>query len=258
MRHIKIAALAATAAIALFAAPRTFADPGKKDVPNLADIGFPYADIDPDGRAEFSKLAGTGGMITRPTVTEQLLYEVMDPGAYVTPDVIADFSSVTLREIGPDRIEASGASATSRPAQLKVSVGYLAGYVGEGEIGYAGTNALARARLAGEIVQARLRRSFADVRVDLIGSTSLHGRAYDLNENPYEVRLRVAARASSAEAARAVGEEVEALYTNGPAGGGGARKYVHEQIGIVSTLIDRERVNSKVTVKRTRAHAEAL
>ena len=98
---------------------------------------------------------------------------------------------------------------------------------------------LARARLAADILRERLARRSREMRVDLIGSTSLHGRAFDADEQPYEVRLRVAARAQRRRAARLVGEEVEALYTNGPAGGGGVRTSVHEQIGIVSTLIDR-------------------
>jgi hypothetical protein len=226
-----------------------YADPGRKDVANLADIGFPFADVERNGDAIFSKLAGTGGVINRATATEQLLYEVMDPAAYLTPDVVADFSSVVLKEVGIDRVQATGATGKSRPKDLKVSVGYLAGYVGEGEIGYAGTNALARARLAGEIVRSRLRQAFDDVRIDLIGSTSLHGQSFDPDEKPYEVRLRVAARAPNPDTAMIVGDEVEALYTNGPAGGGGARKSVREQIGIVSTLIDRESVRPNVIVK---------
>jgi len=96
------------------------------------------------------------------------------------------------------------------------------------------------------------------MRIDLIGSTSLHGRAFDADEKPYEVRLRVAARAPTAELAALIGEEVEALYTNGPAGGGGARKYVSEQIGIVSTLIARERVRAEVTVREWSPHAETV
>ena len=152
----------------------------------------------------------------------------------------------------------SGASGVGRPPQLKVSVGYLAGYVGEGEIGYGGTNALARGRLAAEIVRERLNGQFEELRVDLIGSTSLNSRSFFADENPYEVRLRVAARAPTAERAAVVGDEVEALYTNGPAGGGGTRKYVHEQIGIVSTLIDRDRVHPGVAIFESASHAEAL
>ena len=235
-----------------------FADPGRKEIPDMAHLGFPFADVDPDGNAMLGKVEGTGGRITRATATEQLLYEVTDPHGYVTPDVTADFSAVTLTETGPDRIAVRGARGRARPPELKVSVGYLAGYVGEGEIGYAGTNAVARARLAAQILRERLDGRYSELRIDLVGSTSLHGRAFDTDERPYEVRLRVAARATSREEAAIVGDEVEALYTNGPAGGGGTRKYITEQIGIVSTLIDRSRVRPSVTVREWSAHAEAV
>jgi hypothetical protein len=225
-----------------------FADPGPKDVPGMAALGFPFADVDHDGNARFAKLKGTGGTISRRTATEQLLYEVTDPSAYLTPDVIADFSGVTLREDGENVVAASGARGKPRPATLKVSVGYHAGYVGEGEMGYAGENCVARGKLAGEIVRERLGNQFRELRVDLVGLTALHSRPMvdGSAQEPYEVRLRVAARAADDESARRVGEEVEALYTNGPAGGGGARKAVHEQIGIVSCLIPRERVIPRV------------
>jgi hypothetical protein len=235
-----------------------FADPGRKEIPGMARLGFPYADVAPNGDAFVSKVAGTGGAITIATATEQLLYEVTDPHAYLTPDVTADFSRVTLMPAGADRIAVRGATGRSRPEQLKVSVGYLAGYVGEGEIGYAGTNAEARARLAAEIVRARLGGRFPEWRIDLIGSTSLHGRPFDPDARPYEVRLRVAGRARSRDEATAIGDEVEALYTNGPAGGGGARKGVTEQIGIVSTLVDRTRVGPAMILREWGAHAEAL
>jgi len=116
---------------------------------------------------------------------------------------------------------------------------------------------LARARLAGDIVRDRLAAEFPNLRIDLIGSTSLHSRSFDEDERPYEVRLRVAGRAAAPEKAMTIGEEVEALYTNGPGGGGGARRYVHEQIGIVSTLIDRERVPTGVTIKEWSRDAKA-
>jgi hypothetical protein len=137
-------------------------------------------------------------------------------------------------------------------------VGYLAGYVGEGEIGYAGTNAVARAQLAPQLIRERLAGRYCELRVDLVGSTSLHGRSFYRDERPYEVRLRVAGRASSRGEASIIGDEVEALYTNGPAGGGGARKYVNEQIGIVSTLLDRARIRSSVELREWSAHAETV
>jgi hypothetical protein len=224
-----------------------YADPGYKDVPGMAALGFPFADVDAEGNARFAKLPGTGGIISRRTATEQLLYEVTDPTAYQTPDIVADFSGVSLREDGENVVAATGARGKPRPKSLKVSVGYHAGYVGEGEIGYAGENCVARGKLAGEIVRERLGNRFRELRVDLTGLTALHSRPMsDGEHHPYEVRLRVAARAADEETARRVGEEVEALYTNGPAGGGGARKAVHEQIGIVSCLIPRERVSPRV------------
>jgi Acyclic terpene utilisation family protein AtuA len=234
-----------------------FAEPGPKEVPGMAQLGFPYADVDASGDATMGKVEGTGGSISIANAKEQLLYEVTDPFGYVTPDVIADFSSVTLQQTAPNRVRIRGATGRARPPQLKVSVGYLAGYVGEGEIGYAGVNAVARARLAGEIVRERLKSEFSQLRIDLIGSTSMHGKSFDGAAHPYEVRLRVAARAPTAERAMIVGEEVEALYTNGPAGGGGTRKHVYEQVGIVSTLIARERVPTEVTIKEWGGNAKA-
>ena len=225
-----------------------FADPGRKDVPDLARLGFPFADVDATGAATLGKVEGTGGRLTVATATEQLLYEVIDPHAYLTPDVTADFSGVTLDQVAADRVAVAGARGRARPGTLKVSVGYVAGFVGEGEIGYAGDNALARAELAGAIVRERLHDRFDELRVDLIGATSLHGRNLDPTARPYEVRLRVAARAATRADAARVGDEVEALYTNGPAGGGGTRKSVTEQIGIVSTLVDRARVRPRTHV----------
>jgi hypothetical protein len=229
-----------------------FADPGKKDVAGMARLGFPFADVDADGNARLSKVAGTGGMISRMTATEQLLYEVTDPGAYLTPDITADFSAVEITETAPDTISVRGARGRKRPDTLKVSVGYHAGYIGEGEISYAGENCVARADLGGAIVAERLRGQFQELRVDIVGVSALHTRPMSGDDyRPYEVRLRVAGRSADRAQAALIGEEVEALFTNGPAGGGGARKSTQEQIGIVSCLLAREKVKPKVTVFET-------
>ncbi|MBX2896344.1 MAG: DUF1446 domain-containing protein [Cyclobacteriaceae bacterium] len=225
-----------------------YADPGKKDVPDMAHLGHPFVDVQADGSGMLGKVKGTGGLINLDTVKEQLLYEVVNPHAYYTPDVIADFTSVKLMQHAQDEVKVMGGAGQSKPNTLKVSVGYQAGYLGEGEITYAGTNAVGRATLAGEIVKERLRSVLPDLRIDLIGQNSVHGNAFHRNE-PYEVRLRVATKTSDASLAALVGEEVEALYTNGPGGGGGVRKYVHETIGIVSTLIDRQLVKPQIIVK---------
>lgn len=229
-----------------------YADPGVKDVPRFAELGFPYVEIEADGRFVVSKPDDTGGIVNLMTVKEQLLYEVTDPRGYATPDVLADFTTVRIAQAGPDRVAISHATGRPRPSQLKVSIGYHAGWVGEGEISYAGPNALARARLAAETLRVRLAPEFDALRVDLIGLGSLHGRPLHPVGEPYEIRVRVAGRAGIKEKAERVGEEVEALWTNGPGGGGGARKGVREQIGVVSTLIERERVRPELQVTETR------
>lgn len=216
-----------------------FSDPGVKDVPDLANLGFPLAEVAADGTAVVTKLPGTGGRVDRWTVTEQLTYEVTDPTAYLTPDVTLDLTGVRPEEVGPDRVRLSGARGRVRPERLKVSVGYRAGFRGEGEISYAGPGARARARLAGEVVRERL-RGLLPVRVDLIGGA----------DDPAEVgecRLRVAGSGPDRAIAQAVEEEVTALYTCGPAGGGGVRTRASEVIGILSTTVGRDLVEPRTT-----------
>jgi hypothetical protein len=177
-----------------------------------------------------------------------LLYEVVDPYEYYTPDVIANFTTVHLKEKGKDLVVVTGGSGKQRPSTYKVSVGYHAFYLGEGEISYAGSNAMGRAKLAASIIKDRLKNSFPGLQIDFVGSTSVHHTSFKHSAEPYEIRLRVAGKADSFEKATIFGEEVEALYTNGPAAGGGVRKHVNEVIGIVSTLIEKEKVRSSVTL----------
>ncbi len=225
-----------------------FADPISKPIPDMHILGHPLAEINKDGSAIISKVAGTGGAITVQTAKEQLLYEVVDPGNYYTPDVVADFRSVRFRELEKNQIQVQGGTGKTLPETLKVSVGYEGGYIGEGEISYAGAHALERAKLAGEIVGKRIAHRFEEFRIDYIGLSSLHGTELSRNHQAYEIRLRVAGKASSPALAQLVGEEVEALYTNGPAGGGGARKYVHEVLGVVSILLDRKEISTSIHI----------
>lgn len=221
-----------------------FADPGYKEVPNLAHLGFPIAEVSEDGGAVFSTVEGSGGRITRATCTEQLLYEIMDPAAYITPDVIADFSKVSIEDAGVGRVRVTGGCGRARPAKLKVSVGYQDGFAGEGQISYAGPNAQRRAQLARDILAERLARyPISELRFDFIGINSIHGEQLSRNAaTPYEVRLRAAGRSDSMRAATMVPREVEALYTNGPAGGGGAVGSMREIIAVHSVLMARELV----------------
>ncbi len=155
-----------------------FADPGYKDVPDIARVGFPIAEVAEDGSAVVTKVPGSGGMVTRATCTEQLLYEIHDPTRYYQPDVVADFSKVTLTEDGRDRVRVAGAAGTPKTGTLKVTVGYLDSYLGEGQISYAGPGALARGRLALEILQERLESTgirCREVRGELIGVDAILG-----------------------------------------------------------------------------------
>lgn len=229
-----------------------FADPGRKDVEGLDELGFPFADVDAEGGAILGKLPGTGGRIDAATMKEQLLYEVTDPGAYVTPDVVADFRQVRIAELGRDRMAVSGGTGRPRPDDLKVSVGYHAGFVGEGEISYRGANALARARLAGEVLRRRLGPRFPELRIECLGGESYRDGFLDGCPPVTEYRLRVAGRAATGEEAEEIGLEVEALLTNGPAAGGGARTSTREVIGIVSTLIARADIRPEVLTVRAR------
>ncbi len=227
-----------------------FSDPDKLPVTDLARLGFPIAEVSHQGDVIITKVAGSGGAVTARTCKEQLLYEIHDPAAYNTPDVIADFSAVTIQEIGPDRVTVSGATGRPRSNTLKVSVGYRDGFVGEGQISYAGTGAVGRARLALEIVQERfklLRFEPLELRGDLIGIDSVClTRTEPVPSAIPEVRLRIVGRTASLEDAHRIGNEVESLYTNGPAGGGGVTKSAREVLAILSTLIPRAAVYPKI------------
>jgi hypothetical protein len=223
-----------------------FADPGYKHVPDLARLGFPIGEVGCDGSLVITKVAGTGGAVTARTCKEQLLYEVHDPCRYIQPDVVADFSRVTVEEIAADRVRISGGRGAPRTATLKVSVGYLDGYIGEGQISYAGPGAVARGRLALEIVGQRLQLTGVEAgewRFEMIGVDSLHGAELSARAHePYEVRVRVAGRTENLRQAIRIGNEVETLYTNGPAGGGGAFKSAREVVAVASVLLPRQLV----------------
>ncbi|RVU17712.1 acyclic terpene utilization AtuA family protein [Methylobacterium oryzihabitans] len=218
-----------------------FADPGVKDVPDLARLGFPLAEVAEDGTATVTKVPGSGGRVTTATCKEQLLYEVHDPARYLQPDVVADFSGVRVSEAGFDRVRVEGGDGAPRTGLLKVSVGYRDSWVGEGQISYAGAGAVARGRLALDIVAERLRMTGVatrETRFELIGVDAILGPALSADApEPREVRVRVVGRTDDRAEAERIGQEVESLYLNGPAGGGGATKSAREIVGIRSLLL---------------------
>jgi len=231
-----------------------FADPGYKDVPDLADVGYPIAEIDQDGEIVITKPTGTGGVVDRLTVVEQLLYEIHDPSAYLAPDVILDLTDVEIAEIDKDRVRVCGARGKPAPETLKATVCFDSGLLGEAEISYAGPNAPARAQLAADVVRERLRKRVPrlEVRIDAIGVVSVLGAGRspaDFRQaQANDVRLRFAAQSTDAEQIEMLLDEVEALYCAGPAGGAGVRRRITPRVASASCLIERSYAQPRVTM----------
>jgi hypothetical protein len=227
-----------------------FADPGRKDVPGMEDLGFPIAEIAADGSCVVGKAGGTGGLVDCRTVKEQLLYEVHDPAAYITPDVVADITQATVAQVGPDRVRLSGVKGHPRTPTLKALAFFDGGWLGEAEISYAGPNAEARARLAMDVMRKRLGGTL-DLRFDLIGVSSLFGD--DAGEMlrglpagaALDVRLRVAGRHERAAPVERLLQEVTALWTCGPGGGGGVRTARRQRLSSRACLVPREQVPAR-------------
>ena len=222
-----------------------FADPGVKSVPGLAQVGFPIAEVGPDGAAVITKLAEAGGCVTLQTVKEQLLYEIHDPARYLTPDVTADFATVRLSDQGENRVGVTGAGGRARPDTLKVTVAFDGGLLAEGEVSYAGPGAPERARLAGEILAERMASVHGyggELRVDLIGINALHASAVERPAGAQDVRLRAALRSPERETAETLLWEVESLLCCGPAGGGGFRGHITPSVITHSAFLPREDV----------------
>ena len=228
-----------------------FADPGKKEVPGLDNVGFPIAEIFEDGSCVITKADHTGGLVDCRTVKEQLLYEVHDPAAYITPDVVADITQAKVEQLGPDCVRLSGVKGHARTDTLKVLAYFDGGWLGEGEISYAGPNAEARARLSMEVMQKRMGR-YMPLRFDLIGLSSILGDdgGSMLNNTPVthsrDVRLRVAAKHESLESIELLLQELTALWTGGPAGGGGVRVNKRQRLSNLTCLIPREKIPATI------------
>lgn len=231
-----------------------FADPGVKDVPGMDRIGFPIAEVAEDGTIVVTKADGTGGLVDRRTVTEQLLYEIHDPAAYLTPDVTLDVTGVTVEEIGRDRVRVAGARGHAAPETLKATVSVEGGFLGEGEISYAGPNALARARLAADTLRARLAGGASTIRarIDLLGLQAVFdsddAARGGLGAPDGEFRVRLAAASADRSEAEAAAREVLHLYCCGPAGGGGVRVAVTPRVSTLSALVPRRLIAPRVSL----------
>lgn len=227
-----------------------FADPGFKNVPEPENIGFPIAEVEDDGSFIITKPVNTGGVVDLRTVKEQLLYEIHDPGAYLTPDVTLDITEVYLQEVAENRVLVRGARGHTPSLQLKATVSYLSDWRGEAEISYAGPNALARADLAIDIIERRIRRRGikAAIRADIMGLSSVFDsddgalRQNELLRSDLlsDLRVRFAFVSTAEKEVRRAIQEVTALYCCGPAGGGGIRSSLSQRVHTHSYLIPRE------------------
>ena len=232
-----------------------FADPGFKDVPNLANVGFPIAEFSDDGSFVITKPEGTGGLVSKATITEQLLYETHDPSNYLVPDVTADMSNLNLENDGENRVFVRGGKGKKSPEKLKATICCDNGFMGEAEISYAGPNALARAKLAGEVISERIQilGLQGQIRVEIIGAGSVHfsmdeKSSYHLPENG-DYRVRTSAIYPQKYQAQQMVDEVMSLYCCGPAAGGGGRGYVTPQSSTASILVDRSIVEPNIKIQ---------
>lgn len=240
-----------------------FSDPPRKQVPDLYNIGYPYAEVANDGTAVLTKPDGTGGRVDRHTVREQLFYEVHDPSEYITPDVVADFTTVELTERGQDQVEISGGTGNRRPSDLKVLIGKIEGYEFEKFIPIGGPNAVARAEVIQKMVKNRLEHIFEidqvklDLRMEILGVNGLYGDAYegdqsgysDVTEEHEEVILRVAGNAPEETLLEPILRTVSTTLP-GPAGSGVAIPYeaggITEKAEITPIYVPREQITQDI------------
>lgn len=225
------------------------------EVPDLAAVGFPIVSARADGGFAVTKHEGSGGAVTARTVKEQLLYEMGDPEEYITPDVVADFTTIRLVDEGGDRVRIAGVRGRPPTSSLKVSVAYAAGYKAAGTLVYAWPDAAEKARAAARILRERLDRlglAFDEVRTELVGWDSTHGHlAGEPPPDLPEVQLRVAVRGPDRSAVARFTREIAPLVLTGPptvTGFAGGRPAVQEVIAYWPALIDRAAVEPAVAV----------
>lgn len=225
---------------------------------DLANIGYPIAELRADGTSVITKPAGTGGCVNVQTVAEQLVYEIGDPARYMTPDVVADFTNVTLQQQGNDRVFVAGGTGTAAPETYKVSMAYKDGYAGSGMIVVAGRDAVAKAKQSGELVRQRVREAgfeLAHYNYELLGAGgSLNGMNLGSGD-PWEVVLRVAARDPNRAAIDRMLRELAPLVTSGPpgiTGYTGARSKSHPVLAYWPSTVHRDRMQHNVQVHSAR------
>jgi len=227
-----------------------------RNIPDLADVGYPIIEGSADGTFVVTKHAGTGGRVSVPTVTEQLVYEMGDPHSYITPDVVADFTSIQLADAGTDRVRVFGIKGAPATDKLKVSIAYKSGYKAVGSLVYAWPDALEKAQLADRVLRERLDRlglRFEKVLSEFVGATATHGRlAGDAGRSAPEVQYRIGVRDGDKKKVERFTREIVPLVLNGPpsvTGFAGGRPKVEEIVAYWPALIDKTVVQTQVEVR---------
>jgi hypothetical protein len=223
-------------------------------IPDMANIGYPIIEAEPDGTFCVTKHPAAGGRVNIHTVKEQLLYELGDPKNYITPDCVADFTSIRLAEAGPDRVRVSGIRGGKRPPSLKLSISYANGWKAIGTLVYSCPQALEKARAADRIVRERLQSlglSFEEIYTEFFGVNACHGPVAPPNPDPPEVQVRIGIRGQDKKALDRFTRELIPLVLNGPPGATGfgeGRPVVREIVAYWSALVPREEIATKVEV----------
>lgn len=225
-----------------------------QSIPDVANIGYPIVEAEPDGTFRVTKHAGSGGRVNSHTVKEQLLYELGDPRNYITPDCVADFTSIRLEDIGPDQVRVSGIRGGARPPSLKLSISYSNGWKAIGTLVYSWPQALEKARAADAIVRARLEGlglRFEEIYTEYFGVNACHGPAARPNADPPEVQVRIGVRGQDKKAVDRFTRELIPLVLNGPPGATGfgeGRPAVREIVAYWPALVPREEIATRVEV----------
>lgn len=225
-----------------------------QNIPDMANIGYPILEAEPDGTFVVTKHPGTGGRVSSDTVKEQLLYELGDPRNYLTPDCTADFTTIQLRDDGPDRVRVSGIRGGARPPMLKVSISYAYGWKAVGTLVYSAPQAVEKARAADRIVRERVRQlglSFEEIHSEVLGWNACHGPAAQTIADPPEVQVRIGVRGEDRKSVDRFTREIAPLILNGPptaTGFGDGRPPVREVVAYWPALISREVISTRVEV----------
>jgi hypothetical protein len=229
---------------------------GWETIPDLAGVGYPIVEATPDGPFVLTKHESTGGRVTEAIVKEQIVYEMGDPRAYITPDGVADFTTIRLEEAGPDRVRVSGVRGAPRTDKLKVSISYRAGFKAVGTLVYAWPDAVAKAQAADRVLRERLERlglRFDEIRTEYVGWNATHGPlAGPPREDQPEVELRIAVHSGDRETIERFTREIAPLVLSGPpsvTGFAGGRPRVQDVVAYWPALIDRAEIEPHLRVE---------